>query len=107
MGREQFARMKSTATFINVGRGPLVDEEALIEALQSKRIAMAGLDVYQMEPLPESSPLRKLPNVVLLPHTGGGSYRSWAIDIPTCLRNIHRFFRGQKPRGIINKETLR
>jgi glyoxylate reductase len=107
MGREQFARMKPTATFINVGRGPLVDEEALVEALQNKRIAMAGSDVYRMEPLPESSPLRKLPNVVLLPHTGGGSYRSWAMDIPACLNNIHRFFQGKKPRGIINKGALR
>lgn len=103
IGVDQLARMKTTATLINVGRGPLVDEEALIEALQSKRIAMAGLDVYRMEPLPESSPLRKLPNVVLSPHTGAGSDRYWEIDLPAALENIYRFFQGEMTRGIINQ----
>jgi lactate dehydrogenase-like 2-hydroxyacid dehydrogenase len=102
IGANQLALMKSSATLINVGRGGLVDEEALIEALRSGRIAMAGLDVYRMEPLPTSSPLRTLLNVVLLPHTGGGSYRSWDVDIPASLGNIQRFFAGERPNGIIN-----
>jgi phosphoglycerate dehydrogenase-like enzyme len=94
--------MKPSATLINVGRGGLVDEEALIAALQGNRIAMAGLDVYRTEPLPAASPLRTLPNVVLLPHTGGGSYRSWEIDVPASLRNIQRFFAGERAEGIVN-----
>ena len=102
IGDRELARMKPSVTLINVGRGGLVDEEALIAALQSKRIAMAGLDVYRNEPLPAASPLRTLPNVVLLPHTGGGSYRSWEIDIPASLRNIQQFFTGEKAEGIIN-----
>jgi phosphoglycerate dehydrogenase-like enzyme len=102
IGADQLAQMKSSAALINVGRGGLVDEEALIEALQSGRIAMAGLDVYRMEPLPASSPLRTLPNVVFLPHTGAGSNRSWDVDIPASLGNIQRFFRGERPSGIIN-----
>ncbi len=101
IGPSQLARMKPTATLINVGRGALVDEEALVRALREGRIAMAGLDVYRWEPLPESSPLRALPNVVLLPHTGGGSDRSWGVDVPASLENIRRFFRGEPPRGLI------
>lgn len=102
IGDRELARMKPSATLINVGRGGLVDEEALIAALQSKRIAMAGLDVYRNEPLPAASPLRTLLNVVLLPHTGGGSYRPWEIDISASLRNIQRFFAGERAEGIIN-----
>jgi len=102
IGAEQLARMKSSAILINVGRGGLVDEEALIEALGSGSIAMAGLDVYRMEPLPASSPLRELPNVVLLPHTGAGSSRHWDVDIPASLGNIRRFFQGESTGGIVN-----
>jgi phosphoglycerate dehydrogenase-like enzyme len=102
IGARELARMKPSATLINVGRGGLVDEDALIEALQSNRIAMAGLDVYRTEPLPAASPLRTLPNVVLLPHTGGGSYRSWEADIPASLRNIQKFFAGERAEGIVN-----
>jgi phosphoglycerate dehydrogenase-like enzyme len=103
IGVEQLAQMKSSATLINVARGGLVDEDALAEALQSRRIAMAGLDVYRMEPLPESRPLRKLDNGGLLPHLGGGSNRCWDIDIPACLENIYRFFKGDPDRGVINR----
>jgi phosphoglycerate dehydrogenase-like enzyme len=102
IGARELARMKPSATLINVGRGGLVDEEALIAALQSSRLAMAGLDVYRTEPLPASSPLRALPNAILLPHTGGGSYRSRDVDIPASLRNIQRFFTGEGAEGIIN-----
>jgi phosphoglycerate dehydrogenase-like enzyme len=101
IGARQLGLMKSTATLVNVGRGGLIDEEALVDALRSGRIAMAGLDVYRREPLPAESPLRALPNVVLLPHTGGGSYRSWEIDLPAVLRNIAAFFEG-RAEGIIN-----
>ena len=94
--------MKPTATLINVARGGVVDEDALVLALQEGQIGMAGLDVYREEPLPASSPLRGLPNAVLLPHTGGGSYRSWEIDLPAVLGNIFRFFRGEKLSGVDN-----
>ena len=77
IGTKELAGMKPTATLINVGRGGLIDEDALAEALRGGVIAMAGLDVYRREPLPESNPLRPLPNVVPSPHTRGGSNRSW------------------------------
>ena len=92
IGAEQLARMKRTATLINVGRGALVDEAALAKALKEGEIAMAGLDVYQYEPLPADSPLIGLPNAVLLPHTGGGSNRQWDVDIPASLGKIAAFF---------------
>lgn len=93
IGAAQLARMKSTATLINVGRGALIDEDALADALQNGGIDMAGLDVYRREPLPEASPLRELSNIVLFPHTGGGSYRAWGVDVPAVLDNILRFLR--------------
>lgn len=96
------ARMKSTATLINVGRGALVDEVALANALREKQINMAALDVYPMEPLPAGSPLIALPNVVLTPHTGGGSYRSWEIDMPAALGNIQKYCEHGQAAGIIN-----
>jgi phosphoglycerate dehydrogenase-like enzyme len=63
---------------------------------------MAGLDVYRTEPLPATSPLLSLRNVVLLPHTGGGSYRSWEVDMPASLGNILSFFRDGRAQGILN-----
>lgn len=102
IGARELARMKLSATLINVGRGGLIDEDALITALQAGQIAMAGLDVYRTEPLPATSPLLTLPNVVLLPHLGGGSYRGWEIDIPAALQNIQRFFASGKAEGIVN-----
>jgi phosphoglycerate dehydrogenase-like enzyme len=102
IGTAALARMKPTATLINVGRGGLIDEAALLAALQRNPHFMAGLDVYRNEPLPASSPLLSLPNVVLLPHLGGGSYRSAEVDTPASLRNIRRFFAGEAVDGIVN-----
>jgi phosphoglycerate dehydrogenase-like enzyme len=101
IGARELALMKESATLVNVGRGGLIDEDALTAALRDKRIAMAALDVYRREPLPADSPLLTLPNVLLLPHTGGGSYRSWKLDTPAVLRNIALFFEG-KAEGVVN-----
>ena len=67
---KDFENMKKTAFFINTSRGPLVDESALVDALRKKQIAGAGLDVFDIKPLPLDHPLRKLDNVTLTPHTG-------------------------------------
>jgi lactate dehydrogenase-like 2-hydroxyacid dehydrogenase len=102
IGAAELAMMKPTATLINVARGGIVDEPALVDALSRGVIARAGLDVYYEEPLPESSPLLRLPNVVLTPHLGGGSYRNRKRDYATGLENILRFFRGERPNGVVN-----
>jgi phosphogluconate 2-dehydrogenase len=72
LGAQELAMIRPEAIFINCGRGNTVDEAALIDALQHNRIAAAGLDVFAIEPLPQSSPLLKLPNVTLTPHSAGG-----------------------------------
>lgn len=73
IGAQQFARMKPSAVFINTSRGPVVDQAALYEALRRRQIAAAGLDVFEVEPLPLTDPLLQLDNVVLLPHIGSAS----------------------------------
>lgn len=70
INRDRIAKMKSGSLLINTSRGAIVDEDALVEALHEKRLAGAGLDVFAVEPLPASSPLRKMPNVLLTPHIG-------------------------------------
>jgi glyoxylate reductase len=72
-GREQFIKMKSTAYFINVSRGPVVDTEALLEALRSREIAYAALDVTDPEPLSKEHPLLKLSNILITPHIGSAT----------------------------------
>lgn len=76
-GHAQFERMKPTAVFINCSRGPVVDEPALIRALEKGLIAGAGLDVFEDEPLPGDSPLKKMDNVLLSPHNANSSPAAW------------------------------
>ncbi|WNS80938.1 D-glycerate dehydrogenase [Domibacillus sp. DTU_2020_1001157_1_SI_ALB_TIR_016] len=73
IGREAFEKMKETAVFINASRGPVVDEKALIHALQSKQIRAAGLDVFEQEPVRSDNPLLQMDNVVTLPHIGSAT----------------------------------
>jgi phosphoglycerate dehydrogenase-like enzyme len=70
VGRDDLARMKPTAYLVNTARGPIVDEAALLETLQQRKIAGAGIDVFSVEPLPVGHPFRKLDNIVLTPHLG-------------------------------------
>jgi D-3-phosphoglycerate dehydrogenase len=76
IGQRELALMKPTSVLINTARGPVVDEAALVAALRGGQIAGAGLDVFEVEPLPESSPLLELDNVILTPHTAGISEQS-------------------------------
>ena len=89
------AAMKPTAHLINVARGRVVDETALIAALQAKRIAAAGLDVTQEEPLPAASPLWAMPNVLITPHTAGETQRYEDAVIDILLENLDRLWRGE------------
>jgi len=77
MGKPEFTRMKRTAVIINTARGPVIDESALVEALAAGEIAGAGLDVFEDEPMPTSSPLRTMDNVMLAPHNSNSSPGAW------------------------------
>jgi phosphoglycerate dehydrogenase-like enzyme len=87
--------LKPSATLINVARGRVVDEEALIKALQEKRVAAAGLDVTREEPLPAASPLWTMPNVLITPHTAGETQRYEDAVIDILLDNLERMWRGE------------
>lgn len=91
MGKKEFEAMKPSAIFINVGRGPLVDEKALIFALQQNVIAGAGLDVFEKEPLSEQNPLWEMPNVIITPHCSADSSEYMNRAIAVFCENAKRF----------------
>jgi phosphoglycerate dehydrogenase-like enzyme len=95
IGREEFALMKPSAYLINTARGPIVDEAALIAALRDKRIAGAGLDVYDIEPLPADHPLRALDNVVLSPHLGYVTAENFRTCYAGVVEDIRAFLDGK------------
>jgi phosphoglycerate dehydrogenase-like enzyme len=104
IGREQLAQMKSTSFLINVGRGPLIDEQALIAALRERKIAGAALDVFDNEPLPADSPLWELDNLLITPHTAGMDTRLWERHYALFSENLRRYFSGQPLLGLVNKQ---
>jgi phosphoglycerate dehydrogenase-like enzyme len=95
IGAKEFALMKPTAYLINTGRGPIVDETALVEALRARRIAGAGLDVYDLEPLPVDHPLRKLDNVVLSPHLGYVTQENFRRCLGGVVEDIRAYLDGK------------
>ena len=104
IGRQVFAAMKPTSYFINVGRGSTVDERALIEALQSRRLAGAGLDVFATSPLPQSSPLWTLDNVIICPQIGGftSDYEGMVMPIIEANMALYLAGRGREMRNLID-----
>jgi D-3-phosphoglycerate dehydrogenase len=100
LGAKDLALMKPTAYLINTSRGPIVDEKALIAALTAGRLAGAGLDVFDVEPLPVDHPFRKLDNVVLTPHLGYVSIENYKVYYPDIVANIRAFVDG-KPVKVI------
>ena len=96
----ELALMKPTAHIINTSRGPIIDEAALLATLRERRIAGAGLDVFDLEPLPLDHPLRKMDNVVLTPHLGYVSVQNYRVYYPDIVANIRNFIDG-KPVKVI------
>jgi len=88
---EDFALMKPTAYFINISRGPLVDESALIQALQLRKIAGAALDVYNTEPLPLDHPFRKMDNVLTTPHIGYVTEKTYKLFYGDTVKALHEW----------------
>lgn len=97
IGAEQIALMKETAFIVNIARGGIIDESAMITALQENRIAGAGLDVFTYEPLPADSPLCTLDNVILTPHIGGGTGTNRTLELKDALTEMVRILSGDKP----------
>lgn len=103
IGREQLALMKRSGVLVNVGRGEVLDEQALIELLRAGRIAAAGLDVYANEPLDVASELLELEQVVCTPHMAGVGWENVQRRIQTVWNNIDTVLRGGAPTGVITE----
>jgi phosphoglycerate dehydrogenase-like enzyme len=95
IGASQFAMMKPSAILINTARGPIVDEAALLEALLTGRIAAAGLDVFDVEPLPAGHALARLPNVVLSAHSAGVTPEALEAGLRMAVENVFQFLAGK------------
>ncbi|WP_394353833.1 D-2-hydroxyacid dehydrogenase [Nocardiopsis mwathae] len=103
IGARALSLMKPAARLINVARGPIVDEGALVRALRDGAIAGAALDVFDTEPLPEASPLWDLPGVIVSPHMSG-DIAGWRTELVRLFTdNLDRFLRGEEPRNIVDK----
>ena len=102
--RPQLQQMKRTAYLINVGRGVIVDLADLTAALQAGEIAGAGLDVFEIEPLPAEHPLWRMPNVIITPHTAAASPRIAERHLQTLLDNLRRLVNGQPLRNVVDKK---
>ena len=97
-----FAAMRTGARFINVGRGELVDEDALVAALRAGHLAGAGLDVFATEPLPADSPLWEMDNVIVTPHNSGSSTTSNQRSEAIFLDNLERWANGTPLNNLVN-----
>jgi phosphoglycerate dehydrogenase-like enzyme len=104
IGRDELALLKRNAVLINVARGTIIDEAALAEVLRERRIRGAGLDVFEQEPLPETSALWQLPNVLILPHVSATTPRFWERQSDLIIENFQRYLRGEELRNVVDKQ---
>jgi phosphoglycerate dehydrogenase-like enzyme len=95
VGKAEIALMKPDAFLVNASRGPIVDNDALVAALEAGRIAGAALDVYDVEPLPADSPLRRVENLLLTPHIGYATRNSFETFYPDTLEAVLAFIAGK------------
>jgi phosphoglycerate dehydrogenase-like enzyme len=103
IGRKEIAAMRPNAYIVNVGRGEVIDQEALIEALRTNRIAGAGLDVFEREPLEAESALWDLENVILTPHVSGGFKNYNGVCCELFAANLRRFSTGQPLYNLVDR----
>lgn len=107
IGEKELGLMKETAYLINTARGPIVDEKALIKALKENRIAGAGLDVFEMEPVSPSNPLMELDNVVVAPHIASGSVETRIKMTNMAIENLTAVLQGKVPPNLVNSDVLK
>jgi phosphoglycerate dehydrogenase-like enzyme len=103
IGRAELARIKRGALLVNIARGKLVDDAAVIEALRDGRLGGAALDVFSEEPLDPASPYWDLPNVIVTPHTSGAMQDYWTPLVALFADNLRRFERGESLRNVVDK----
>lgn len=106
IGARQLSLMKPEALLINTARGALLDERALLEALEKKRIGGAALDVYEVEPLPADHPLRSCDNAVLSPHMGFVTRDAYRLFFTQALESIEEYLQGRVPRRALNPQAM-
>ncbi len=104
--RKHFQKMKKEAIFINASRGPIINEQALLDALEAGEIAAAGLDVFDQEPISKNHPFLAMKNVVALPHIGSASKETRLAMMTMCCDNIDAVFEERPPRTLVNKDVL-
>ena len=102
IGEVELRTMKTTASIINIGRGPLIKQNILIKALKEGWIASAGLDVFESEPLPQDSELWKLSNVIITPHIAGYIEQQTTVLTDLLCENLRRYLAGEKLLNIFN-----
>jgi phosphoglycerate dehydrogenase-like enzyme len=105
VGARELALLPDGAVVINVARGAVLDEDALVDALREGRLRGAGLDVFTREPLPEASPLWGLPNVLVLPHVSGASHRFWRRQTDLIIQNLRRYAAGKPLLNTVDKQA--
>jgi len=105
IGSEQIAKMKSDACLINVGRGSLIDEAALVKTLRERAIGGAALDVFEKEPLPADSPLWDLENLLITPHTAGMTEKLWERHYTLFSENLRRYQSGEPLLAVVDKKS--
>lgn len=105
IGERELRLMKPSAFLVNTSRGAVINELALINCLQEDVIRGAGLEVFEIEPLPVDSPLRKMDNVIMTPHQGGAP-EAFTRMFEAAVENVERFLRGERPMYVQNSEIL-
>lgn len=105
IGEAQFRKMKPSAIFINTARGRVVDEAALVQALQNGWIAAAGLDVLEKEPAAPDNPLLRMENVIVTPHLAGTSSATLPRQRRQAIENVAAYLKGEHPEGLVNPAT--
>jgi phosphoglycerate dehydrogenase-like enzyme len=103
IGLRELSRMGQDAVLINLARGEVLDQEALVETLREDGLRGAGLDVFDEEPLPPGHPLWEMDRVVVTPHTGGISPRFWERETELVVENIRRYREGEPLRNVVDK----
>ena len=104
MGAHQFDLMKKNSYFIAVSRGAIYDMNGLVKAMDEKRLAGAGVDVTDPEPLPKEHPLWKFPNAIITPHIAGRSDQDAGRMVGTIKENLKRFVEGKPMINVVNKQ---